>query len=223
MWGTDINNINKNIINRVTINNNYNDLYFPFDTHQGVPQKGFSDMFRKMLDHKNIILSTNCNVKLSIKNNSTYIDGKLTRVHIFYSGSIDELLDYKYGILPYRSLYIKYVNFKNKSYQKNAVINYPSHPKITRITEYKKFLFQKTDFTTISKEFPGEFDLKTKFNERFYPIYSDNTQNLYNKYAKKITCVKNITLIGRLGQYKYFDMDDAIANAFLLFNNFIKK
>jgi UDP-galactopyranose mutase len=138
---------------------------------------------------------------------------------------IDELFNFKYGELPFRSLQIKTENFNKENYQDNAVINYPAHKTMTRITEYKKMTKQNIiNKTSISKEFPGEYDKKSKkFNTPFYPIINDSTAIILKKYFEETSKYKNLFLLGRLAQYKYYDMDDAMLAAFELFNKIVVK
>jgi UDP-galactopyranose mutase len=169
---------------------------------------------KNMLSHKNIQLFLNQKGKLIFKNKSIFFQNKLICSPIVFCGAIDELFNYKFGKLPYRSLNINFIHYNKNSYQKNAVINYPAHAKITRITEYKKLTQQRINGTTISKETPGEYSSKSKnFNHRFYPINNIFTSKIYNSYYKLASKFKNLYLLGRLAQYKYFDMDDAIFNA----------
>ncbi len=218
MWGTDFSKISAETINRVKICLSHNRSYFPDDKCQGLPVNGYTNMIKKMLNHKNIKIELNSEHKLTIKNNKTYIDSKLVADPIFYCGSIDELQNYQYGILPYRSLDIKFTSLNRDSYQNNAVINYPADKSMTRIAEYKKMTLQKIkNKTVISKEYPGQFSLKSKkFNIRYYPISNKANDALYSKYLKNIKNTKNLFLLGRLAEYKYYDMDDAIASAFTI-------
>jgi UDP-galactopyranose mutase len=144
---------------------------------------------------------------------------------IFYCGSIDELCSYKFGKLPYRSLHIELETIKTTNYQSGPVINYPAHPTMTRIAEYKKLYLQNIkNKTIISKEFPGEFDLASpKFNQRYYPINNSTNNALMQKYLDYTKSYGNLNFLGRLAQYKYFDMDDAIENAMQIANQFISK
>lgn len=214
MWGIPIEKIDKNIINRVGITIGYERSYFPNDKYQGLPINGYTNMIRSILNHENIKIILNSKNVLKIDNNKTLINNKLIKDNIFYCGPIDELFDYVFGELPYRSLNIIFESFNKNNYQSNAVINYPSHPTMTRITEYKKMTFQNDNgWTTISKEFPGEYGSSKKFNQRYYPIANKKSLSIYKKYVDMLKKCKNLHLLGRLAQYKYFDMDDAILEA----------
>lgn len=193
------------ILSRLPIRLTKDDDYFS-DKYQGIPLEGYTKMFERMLDNPliEIKLGTNYN---DIKHNVDFD-------HLFYTGSLDELFDYQNGILPYRSLKIKFQKILKKEVQKVACVNYPNHFKFTRITEYKKFLDTKADYSIISKEYPNKF-IKDK-NERFYPINTEENNSMYKKYKEKIIENK-IHLLGRLGDYKYYDMDKAVLRALQLF------
>ena len=179
------------------------------DTYQGIPLKGYTDMVKKMLDHRNIL------VKLGTDSKNVDFDDY---EHVFYTGSIDELLDYKYGVLPYRSIYFKYETHNMEHYQSNAVVNYPCNYDFTRIHEYKYYLNDKSDKTVIAKEYSEPFEPEK--NERYYPIQNKENEVLYEKYLVEIKkTMPNVHILGRLGDYKYYDMDKAVKRAFEVFEN----
>ena len=120
--------------------------------------------------------------------------------------------------MPYRSLDIKFKTIKKTSFQDCSVVNFPAHKTMTRISEYKKMSLQTSMNTVISKEYPGEFDLKSKkFKNRYYPIHNHSSTNIYNRYKIYIKKFSNFFPLGRLAEYKYYDMDDAILNTLNLF------
>ena len=220
MWGSNIKNIDHSVISRVKIILSDFNNYFPEDKFQGLPIVGYTNMMKKIITHKNIHLFLNSKKSITFGNNNIYIQNKPNKNLIFYSGPIDELLNYKYGVLPYRSLRIDFINLRKQSFQKSSVVNYPAHKTMTRITEYKKMTLQKSKNTVISKEYPGKYDLKSKkFFNRYYPIHNQNSTNTYNKYKIYLKKFKNFYPLGRLAEYKYYDMDDAILNTINLFNN----
>lgn len=225
MWGIDIKNIDPNVLKRVKINLNYSDNYFPDDKFQGIPTQGYTKLMEKMIDHKNITLELNFDFKkrVILEKNKIFIDNKEINSLVFFCGSIDELFNYKFGKLPYRSLDIKFESYQQKFYQQVGVINYPWHKTMTRIAEYKYLSKQENlEQTIISKEYPGEWDEKSeKFSTRYYPITNENNLSLFSKYKKLLDDFKIISL-GRLANYKYFDMDDAIFNAMEIAESFIK-
>ena len=219
MWGTSFENIDPKTINRVKIVLNSDHNYFPDDKYQGLPTEGFTKMISKMLGHPNIHLHLNVNATNFLKfENGIIWDNKLIDEPIVYCGSLDELLNYKFGVLPYRSLKIEFETFNKDSYQEAPVVNYPAHPTMTRITEYKKMTFQNIEnITTISKEYPNSFNVESKdFNTRYYPIKNETNLAMYEKYKTFFKKYLNFYPLGRLAQYKYFDIDDAIMQALQL-------
>lgn len=216
MWGVSIENIDSNVLKRVKINLDYSDNYFPDDKFQGIPNQGYTHLMKKMIDHKNIILELNFNFKkrVLLKDNKFLLDNKVINSPIFFCGSVDELFDYKFGKLPYRSLNIEFETYRQKFFQSVGVVNYPWHKTMTRITEYKYLSKQENlNHTVISKEYPGQWDQEDKyFSTRFYPIVNDSNSAIFLKY-KDLLKQFNIIPLGRLASYKYFDMDDAILNA----------
>ncbi len=218
MWGITIDKIDKNVINRIKIVLSYKDTYFPNDKYQFIPKEGYTSLIKNILNHKNITVHINAKHKIKFLNNKIYVNNKINNNLIFYCGSVDELLNYKFGKLPYRSLNIKFKNIKCASFQDRPVINYPQDKSMTRITEYKKFLNRISVYTTISKEYPGAYDPNDKkFNIKFYPINNKKNDAILNRYKLFLNKYKNFKLLGRLAEYKYFDMDDAIINAFDIF------
>jgi UDP-galactopyranose mutase len=191
----------KSVLKRIPIRLNYNDNYFT-DRYQGLPIDGYAKMFENMLFHKNIEVQLN-------RNWDTYswdIQPK-----IIYTGMIDELFDYKYGELPYRSLNFGWVNFPNKEYyQSYGVINYPSNPIMTRVTEFKHLTKQVCDNTVIVNEYPRAC---TENDIPYYPIINKENILLYKKYKQLADKIPNLTLLGRLAEYKYYDMDDVVLKA----------
>ena len=218
MWGVDISKININTLGRVKIILSNKNNYFPEDSFQGLPEKGYTNFVKNIIKHKNIRLILNSKINIKFKDNYLFIKNKKITDPVFYSGSIDELANYKFGMLPYRSLKINFLNIKTKNFQPASVVNYPSHKTMTRITEYKKMTLQEAKSTTISKEFPEQFVLNK--NLRFYPINNKSNLALYNKYKQYFKKYKNLYFIGRLGRYEYIDMDDAISLALKTFNEF---
>lgn len=214
MWGTDWLNIDKSIIDRVPIRKDNDDLYFPNHKFQGLPIDGYTKLFLKILDNKNI------NVKL----NTPYSkDMEYNYTHIFNSMPIDEYYDYCYGELPYRS--IKFVNYTLPcSYLfNNSVINFTHNGPETRVIEWKHFPNHgvNENKTTITYEVPCDY--RDNNNERYYPVKDINGQNkkIYNTY-KNIPNNK-VTFIGRCGQYVYIDMDQTISSSLNLLQNYFKR
>jgi len=215
-WGIPPEEIDPCVFNRVPVRLNYKKGYFN-DKFVCMPKSGFTNIFNKLLDHKNIYIKLNTNAinhfKIdTIKKQIVYNDKKLN-VPFIYTGAIDELLDYKYEELPYRSLRFEYKTENTDSFQKASVVAYPKESGYTRITEFKKLPPQDVkNVTSIMYEYPLKAD-KNEGNEPYYPIINKNNVMLYNKYFSDLKEIPNLYLCGRLADYKYYDIDDAIERA----------
>ena len=203
-WGNKPEEVDGAVTARVPVYLSRDDRYFQ-DKYQGIPLEGYTRVVEKMLNHPNI----------QVKLNTDYKDIKGEFKRVFYTGSIDEFFNYKYGELPYRSVNFKMETYDREFYQSNSVVNYPCNYDFTRIHEYKHYLNDKSSKTVIAKEY-SEFFEKGK-NERYYPIPKPENFELYNKYQKDAKELKNVYFLGRLGDYKYYDMDKAILRALELF------
>ncbi|WP_165649836.1 UDP-galactopyranose mutase [Sutterella wadsworthensis] len=199
-WGMKPEDLDPSVTGRVPVYVSRDNRYFQ-NRFQGIPLQGYTIMIQHMLDHRNI------NVLL----NTPFVHEMESEYdRIYYSGPIDEYFKYKFGELPYRSLRFEFLRFESPYFQSNAVINYPCNYEFTRIGEYKYFLNNKSKCTTVSFEYPERFELGK--NERYYPV---NTLDAISRYSKYIEISKNelkVSFIGRLGAYRYFDMDGAILN-----------
>jgi len=203
-WGVSPEKIDNAVTARVPVFISKDNRYFQ-DKYQGIPIDGYTKLVENMLNHPNIDLKLNTDFK--------EISGPFDR--IFYTGAIDEFFGYEFGQLPYRSVNFKFEEYDKEFYQENAVVNYPTSEDFTRIHEYKYYLGDKSNRTVIAKEFSESFELGK--NERFYPIPKKENFDLYNKYLEKSKTLKNVYFLGRLGDYKYYDMDKAIARALSVF------
>ena len=198
-WGKKPEEIDPSVSGRVPVYVSRDDRYFQ-DKYQGIPIGGYTAMVQKMLNHPNITVKLN-----------TPFDKSMTYNRLFWSGSIDEFFDYKYGQLPYRSERFEFIKFPFARFQDVAVVNYPCNYDWTRIGEYKWFLNDQSDKTIVSYEYPEKFEIGK--NERYYPIANDETAELYQKYMGLAKSVPNVYFCGRLGDYKYYDMDKAVARS----------
>ena len=209
-WELKPNEIDKTITSRVPLCLDNDNRYFQ-DKYQGIPINGYTNLIEKIINHPNIKVVLNLDYKNFKKQNSELIKNS----RIFYTGSIDEFFDYEYGMLPYRSLKFEFEEHNKEFYQSCACINYPNDFSFTRIHEFKYYLGDKSKKTMIAKEYPQKF--KFEENERYYPIINEENIKLYNKYLKKAENFKNIYFLGRLGDYKYYNMDLAVLRAIELF------
>ena len=221
-WGQTPDEIDPNVTNRVPVFVSKDDRYFQ-DKYQFMPKGGYTKIFEKMLDSKNIEVRLGVDAKevLIVKDNKIYFEGQEFKGTVIYTGAIDEFFDYEYGSLPYRSLQFEFETINKEYFQKVGTVNYPTkEDKFTRITEFKHMTMEnaKTPKTTIMREYPRAYDRNNdKANIPYYPIVNDDNMNLYNKYLEKASKIPNFYLIGRLAQYKYFNMDLVINEALKLF------
>ncbi|MEI0748993.1 UDP-galactopyranose mutase [Brachyspira pulli] len=210
-WGLKPEEIDPTVTARVPIYIS-NDVRYFQDKYQGIPLNGYTEMIKNILNHKNITVQLNTDSKELNLNNFKYI---------YYTGAIDEYFDYKYGELPYRSLRFDIQTINKEYYQNTVVTNYPNDYDFTRITEHKYFLDEKSNKTTISIEYPEKFEIGK--NERYYPISNDENNSLYNKYLEESKSNKNLYFFGRLGDYKYYNMDLAVERVLKLFDDIYKQ
>jgi UDP-galactopyranose mutase len=199
------------VLGRIPIRNNFDDRYFS-DRYQALPHKGYTHFFEKLISSDNIKVELNVDflqIKDMIPKNKI----------IIYTGPIDSYFSNSgYEKLEYRSIKFVKEDYVNMNYyQSNSVVNYPeSNVDFTRIVEYKHFLNQKSPNTTIVREYT------TDIGDPYYPVLNEKNQTLYNMYknlADEEMKINNIHFIGRLANYKYFNMDMAIMNALDYFNN----
>ena len=193
-WGTSPEYLPKEIVSRIPIRSNRDDRYFTA-RYQGIPAYGYTEMLQKMLNHPKIKIMLNtdyCEIKDQIQCETLY-----------YSGSIDEYFSYRYEKLPYRCVSFELQRIDAEHYQPAAVVNYPNDYDYTRITEYKYFTNHKAPHTVIAKEYP------CSEGDPSYPIPVKENLELYRKYMQ-LCRDKHLVFIGRLGQYKYYSMDQVV-------------
>ena len=207
-WGKNAKDLPSFIIKRIPLRFEYDNNYFN-DKYQGIPIDGYTKIIERMLDGIEVVLNEDF-----LKNKEKY--SRIAKF-IIYSGPIDEYYNYCFGELEYRSLKFETERINKQAYQNNAVVNYTEFDiPYTRIIEHKFFQIENEDvlnlpFTIISKEYPNSYKIG---EERYYAVNDDKNNNLYNRYKEKAEGEKNILFGGRLGNYKYFDMDDTIKQAF---------
>ena len=207
-WGQKPEEISPEVTGRVPVLISYDNRYFQ-DKYQGVPKDGFTPMFEKMLDHENITVKCgiDCREVLTFKEDAIYFEGAAFNGDVIYTGALDELFDCKFGRLPYRSLDFHFEHYDEDSYQGHSVVNYTVSEEFTRITEFK-FLTGQMDAmgTTIVKEYPFAYS-GAKDEIPYYAILNDTNQALYEKYCALTAGYSNFHLLGRLAEYKYYNID----------------
>ncbi len=205
-WGKKPEEIDPNVTARVPVVISRDNRYFK-DKYQGMPLQGYTAMFEKILDHENIHvqLSTPASEILEFKDDKIYYDGDEFTGKVIYTGLADGLFNYEFGHLPYRSLRFKFEHYKKESFQGCSVVNYTVDEDYTRITEFKYLTGQvNTPETTIVKEYPESYDGS---NTPYYSINNPENDGVYAKYKEKADRFKNLYLLGRLAEYKYYNID----------------
>lgn len=199
-WGRKCCDLPAFIIKRLPLRFTYDNNYFT-DRYQGIPIGGYTSIFERLLDGIEVRLNTDYK---SVKNS---IEAK----KIVYSGCIDEFFDYSLGALEYRSIRLDTEILDSDNYQGNAVVNYTSADvPYTRIIEHKHFEFGQQPVTVISREYSAEWSIGT---EPYYPLNDARNNDLYAQYAALAETRPDVIFGGRLGQYKYYDMDKVIRAA----------
>lgn len=221
-WGLKPEDMDSAVTARVPIFVGRDDRYFN-DKYQLVPSDGYAKIFEAMLNHKNIKLMLNTDFKeiCEIKEDGFYLMDKQFDGTVIYTGQIDELFDSKFGELPYRSVDMRFETVDKEYYQEAATVNYPNDYDFTRITEFKHIHPVKSDKTTILREYPKEY-IQGK-DTPYYPIFTAENQTKYNQYLEYSKRWNNLILLGRLAQYKYYDMDDMVEGALNCFQTAFKK
>ena len=211
-WGKKPEEVDEGVTARVPVVISRDNRYF-MDKYQGMPKLGYTKMFEKICGHKNIEVRLNTQFSdiLKIEKDKVIFEGKEFNGKVVFTGMIDELLDYKYGRLPYRSLEFDFIHYDKDDYQGCSVVNYTVDEEYTRITEFKHLTKQEnTNGTTIVKEYPREYNGE---NTPYYAINNDKNDECYNKYLNEAKKIKNLYLLGRLAEYKYYNIDVIAARA----------
>jgi UDP-galactopyranose mutase len=198
-WGLDPSQLDKSVAARVPARCSTDDRYFT-DEYQCMPLHGYTRMFEKMLDHPNITVMTG----------RSYDDLRHAANfgHTIYCGPVDEFFGHCYGSLPYRSLQFRHVTLDQPQFQPVAVVNYPSEDvPYTRITEYKHLTGQAHEKTSVTYEFPSAE------GEPYYPVPRPENMRLFRKYQELADNLSDVTFVGRLATYRYYNMDQVVAQA----------
>ncbi len=201
-WGRDCKELPSFIIKRLPLRFTYDNNYFN-DRYQGIPVGGYTQIIEKMLEHAQVRLGTD------YLENRAELDTLADKV--IYTGAIDAFYGYRLGVLEYRSVRFETEELETDNYQGNAVVNYTdSDVPYTRIIEHKHFEFGKQPTTIISREYSSEWK---KGDEPYYPVNDEKNSRLYAQYEKLASEEKRVIFGGRLGAYRYYDMDKVIAAA----------
>jgi UDP-galactopyranose mutase len=200
-WGMDPSQLDASVTARVPVRTNRDDRYFT-DAYQAMPQHGYTRLFERMLDHPNI--------KVMLNTDYREVKELIPHRELIYTGPIDAFFDHRFGRLPYRSLEFKCETFNRPVFQPAAVINYPNDYDYTRITEFKYLTGQEHGKTTVMYEFPKDD------GDPYYPVPRPENAELYKKYEALAVATSGVHFVGRLATYKYYNMDQVVAQALTL-------
>jgi len=201
-WDLDPSELDASVAARIPTRKNRDDRYFS-DTYQAMPLHGYSRLFERMLDHPNIKVLLNTDYK--------EIEEVIPYKNMIYTGPIDYYFDYCYGKLPYRSIEFVFETHELSRFQPTGTINYPNEHPYTRVTEFKYLTGQQHSKTTVVYEYP------TAEGDPYYPVPRPENAELYKKYQALAKEVKNVQFTGRLATYKYYNMDQVVAQSLALF------
>lgn len=213
-WGMRPEELDGSVTARVPILISRDDRYFQ-DTYQAMPKYGYTRMFEKMISHPNISVLLNADWK--------EIEGHISFDFLVFTGPIDEFFDYLHGELAYRSLRFSFeyvYDVLNSHVQPVGTINYPNEHTFTRITEFKHLTGQHHIGSTLAIEYPETYIPSE--NEPYYPVLKKENQEKYDLYRREASKLKNVIFAGRLGEYRYYNMDQAVARALKVFEEEIK-
>jgi UDP-galactopyranose mutase len=198
-WGMEPAQLKAGVAARIPVRTNTDDRYFT-DTFQAMPLHGYTRMFERMLDHSNITVELNVDFA-DVRRRTNW-------AHVVYTGPVDAYFEHCYGPLPYRSLRFEHEHLNNiEQYQPVGTVNYPNDHAYTRITEFKHLTGQKHADTSIVREYPQAQ------GEPYYPIPSDENEALFKRYQALADVERGVTFVGRLAEYRYYNMDQVVAAA----------
>ncbi|MBE7366478.1 UDP-galactopyranose mutase [Ramlibacter pallidus] len=201
-WGLDPSELDASVTARVPTRTNRDDRYFA-DKFQAMPLHGYTRMFERMLAHPNI--------KVMLNTDYREIADVLPWKHMVYTGPVDEFFDCKYGKLPYRSLRFEHVNMPRERFQPVGTVNYPNDYGYTRISEFKHITGQEHPTTSVVYEYP------CAEGDPYYPVPRPENAELYRKYEAEAEATPNVTFVGRLATYRYYNMDQVVGQALAAF------
>lgn len=202
-WDIDPSELDKSVTARVPTRTNRDNRYFT-DTYQAMPLHGYTRMFEKMLSHPNI--------KIMLNTDYREIQSIIPYREMIYTGPVDGFFDYRYGKLPYRSLEFKHETLNTPTHQAAAVVNYPNEHLYTRVTEFKYLTGQEHFKTSIVYEYPRAE------GDPYYPVPRPENTELYKQYKKLADATPGVHFVGRLATYKYYNMDQVVAQALTIYN-----
>ena len=212
-WGVSPSEIDPSVLKRVPLRFSYDVGYFD-DAYEVMPTESFTAFFEKLLNHPNIQVKLGVDAleHLHVESDNLQLDGQTVDFPVIYTGALDELFNNEFGRLPYRSLRFEWFYEDKDSIQDAPVVAYPQEKGFTRITEYKKLPIQELPGTTYAKEYPLTYSEESGA-EPYYPVLTADSTAQYEKYRAHADKVPNLYLCGRLADFKYYNMDQALQRA----------
>ena len=206
-WGIDPSELDASVAARVPVRTNRDDRYFT-DKYQAMPLHGYTRMFEKMLSHPNI--------KIMLNTDYREIEAFIPYREMIYTGPVDEFFNFRYGKLPYRSLEFRFETVNAPLHQPAAVVNYPNEYRYTRVTEFKYLTGQEHAKTSLVYEYPRAE------GDPYYPVPRPENAELYQRYKKLADETPGVYFVGRLATYKYYNMDQVVAQALSVFSRIME-
>lgn len=212
-WGVSPKEIDVSVLQRVPLRFSYEEGYFD-DPYQVMPVHSFTAFFRCLLDHPNITVQLGMEAleHLTVSEGRLLLDGNIVAFPVVYTGALDELFGGVHGWLPYRSLRFEWKFEEKESLQDAPVVAYPQEKGYTRITEYKKLPVQDKPGTSYALEYPLPYRKQEK-TEPYYPVLTEASQKQYASYKALAEKIPNFIYCGRLADFKYYNMDQALDRA----------
>jgi UDP-galactopyranose mutase len=205
-WDLDPSELDAAVTARVPVRTNRDDRYFS-DTYQSMPLHGYTRMFERMLTHPNI--------KIMVNTDYREIEQVIPFGEMIYTGPVDEYFDFRFGKLPYRSLEFRFETFERPVFQEAPVINYPNENPYTRCTEFKYLTGQEHPKTTVVYEYPRAE------GDPYYPVPRPENALIYREYQALAERTPNVHFCGRLATYKYYNMDQVVAQSLTLYKKLV--
>ena len=214
-WGQTPDQIDPSITGRVPVYIGDDERYFPAAPFQGMPAEGYTSLFARMLEHDliSVFLGVDARSVLSVEGGATHVCGRPYYGEVIYTGQLDELFGLDLGPLPYRTLDMRFQTLDVDQFQPVGTVNYTTSEDFTRITEFKNMTGQVVPGrTTIMREYSMPYEPESG-QTPYYAILEDETRALYQRYRDRVDGILNFHLVGRLAEYRYYDMDGVVASA----------
>lgn len=214
-WDKTPDQIDKSITGRVPVFIGDDDRYFPLAPHQGMPAEGYTKLFEHMLDHDliDVFLNVDAHDFMTVTENTVLVRDRPFGGEVIYTGPLDELFDLDLGALPYRTLDMEFITLDQDQFQPVGTVNYTTSEDFTRITEFKNMTGQVVPGkTTIMREYSKAFEPGSG-ETPYYAILEDSSRALYEQYCSRVRGLLNFHPVGRLAEYRYYDMDGVVASA----------